>query len=150
MVKRALRAIGTTVTIVAAAIVAVGLVMGDDGSPDRAQQLAEGLRCPVCTSESVADSNSETALEMRALIDEQITEGRSDEEIIDFFVAAYGDWIITDPPPKGRTLILWVLPVAGLGLGVAVVFSRLRASSRSRLELSRKPSELSTTPGKAP
>lgn len=126
------RWVGIAVTITAGAVVLVGLVMGDDGEADRAQRLAEGLRCPVCTSESVADSNAQTAVEMRVIIDEQIADGRSDDQIRDFFVAAYGDWIITDPPPRGRTLILWALPVAMLGIGIVVVLSRVRTVAQRR------------------
>jgi cytochrome c-type biogenesis protein CcmH len=126
MVKRALSGFGTAVTILAAAVIIVGLVIGDDEEADRAQRLAQGLRCPVCTSESVADSDSRTAIEMRALIDEQIADGKGDDEIVDFFVGAYGDWIVTDPPPRGRTLLLWALPIAALGIGIAVILTRLR------------------------
>lgn len=116
----------TGLTIAAAVIVAVGLWVGDDRTDDRAQALASRLRCPVCESESVADSPAETARQMRALIEEQIADGWTDRQIIDFFVASYGERVLLDPPARGRNLLLWSLPVVGLIVGLAAIASRKR------------------------
>lgn len=95
-------------------VVVTTLLVGARPTPDRAEQLAAGLRCPVCQSESVADSRSETALAMRARIDELVAQGWSDEQIVDHFVARYGDWIVLDPPFDARSAALWLLPPAAL------------------------------------
>lgn len=93
-------------------VVVVGLLAGGRPQADRADQLAGQLRCPVCQSESVADSRSDTALAMQDRIDELIAQGWSDERIVAHFVARYGDWIVLDPPFDTRSAALWLLPPA--------------------------------------
>lgn len=122
--------IGLLLTLVAAAIVVYGMVAAEGGSRDRAAVLADRLRCPVCQSESVADSVSQTARDMRSLIDEMIAAGRSDDEIETFFVARYGEWILLDPAPTGRGLLLWALPVGALAVGALTIASRRRRADR--------------------
>ncbi len=117
---------------VAAAILAlltVALLGLDRGRPsgDRAYALERQLRCPVCTSVSIAESTSGTATAMRAGVEEQIAAGRSDQQIVDYFRARYGDWVLLDPPARGTTLLLWALPVGALVLGVAVLALRRTA-----------------------
>ncbi|MGH8935628.1 MAG: cytochrome c-type biogenesis protein CcmH [Acidimicrobiia bacterium] len=107
-----------------ATVVMVGLVTAPLPAPDRAESLATRIRCPVCQGESVADSPSEIAVAMRAIIAEQVAQGRSDQEILDFFAAKYGQWVLLDTPPRGRTLLLWVLPGLALLVGGALVVSR--------------------------
>ncbi|HEX7040895.1 MAG TPA: cytochrome c-type biogenesis protein CcmH [Trueperaceae bacterium] len=99
----------------------------------RVFDIARQLRCPVCTSESVADSSAELAQQMREIIQQQLDEGRSEAEILAFFQARYGDWILLDPPKRGLHLVVWVLPIAAGVAGVAalVVLGR-RWVSRSR------------------
>src|SRR4051812_37146621 len=118
------------VTVVLALIVVVGLLSGDARSPDRAHALASRLRCPVCQAESVADSPSETAQQMNQVITDQVAEGRSNQQIVAFFRARYGDWILLDPPRRGRTLLVWALPVAAFVVGLAAIVLRTgRAAS---------------------
>ncbi len=120
------RRLGALATALAAVVLAVMVFTGDSSAGDRGEDLGARLRCPVCQSESVADSTSQTARDIQALIDEQIAAGSSDGEIIDFFVARYGEWIVLDAPAKGRTLVLWILPVVAAGGGIAVIASRRR------------------------
>lgn len=121
-----------TSRLLAAAIVAllgvvvVGLATAPARDTDRAQALAERLRCPTCQSISVADSPSETARAMRRTIDEQIADGRRDEEIIGYFVDRYGEWVLHDPPLGGRTWLVWVLPPLALIPGVLAILRRRR------------------------
>ncbi|UZX15534.1 cytochrome c-type biogenesis protein CcmH [Thermus sp. PS18] len=87
--------------------------------------IARELRCPVCQGESAAESNSGVAVEMRRLIAEMLKEGKTEEEIKAFFVDRYGEWILYEPPRRGVTLWVWVLPVLGLvllGLGLFAYF----------------------------
>ena len=107
------------------AAVVVVLATTPGPAPDRSQDLAERLRCPVCTSVSVAESPSESAGAMQELIDEQIAAGRTDAEIEDYFRARYGDWVVIDPPLTGNTLMLWVLAGGALLVGAAIVLSRV-------------------------
>ncbi len=92
----------------------------------RAFDISRNLRCPVCTSESVADSSAEIAQQMRGLIQEKIEEGLSDAQIYAFFQERYGDWILLDPPKRGVHLLVWLLPVLIGAAAVVVVVSMTR------------------------
>ncbi len=109
----------------------------------RAFDIARQLRCPVCTSESVADSSAELAQQMREIIQQQLDEGRTEQEILAFFQQRYGDWILLDPPKRGLHLVVWALPVAAGVLGVAalVVVGR-RWVSRSREPVEADPEDI--------
>ncbi len=89
---------------------------------NRVYEIAGKLRCPVCTSESVADSSVQLAIQMREIIQEQLNDGRSEAQILAFFQERYGDWILLDPPKRGLHLLVWVLPVVGAILGVTALF----------------------------
>lgn len=114
---------------------------GADGSEvqlaSRTFEIARQLRCPVCVSESVGDSSSPIAIEMRTQIQEQLEAGRSEREILAFFQERYGDWILLEPPRRGVHLFVWLLPVvalvAGAG-GLAWLFVRWTRASRSPVE----------------
>jgi cytochrome c-type biogenesis protein CcmH len=112
--------------VVPLVVIVVGLLHDPAGEPDRARSLAARLRCPVCSSESVADSPSRTAREMVDLIDEQVRDGRSDSEVLAFFRQRYGDWILLDPPKSGRTWAVWALPVVALAGGMVLVGMQVR------------------------
>ena len=88
------------------------------------------LQCPVCEGESVADSPSGLASDMRGVIRSKLLAGESDQQIMDEFVASYGDSILTEPPKRGISLGVWVGPVVGVGLGVALVSTLLRSWRR--------------------
>ena len=100
----------------------------------RAVQLAEQLRCLVCQNQSIAESNAELAVDLRRQIREQIGQGRSDAEIIDFMVERYGDFVLYRPPFKATTLLLWFGPPLLLLLGIGVLVRYLR-ERRKRIEL---------------
>ena len=82
---------------------------------DRVNEIAYLLMCPVCQGQSVAESNSNLANDMRQIIRKQLEEGKTNQEVIDYFVKRYGDSILASPPKKGINWLLWVMP------GVAVV-----------------------------
>lgn len=103
-----------------------GVVTADPGTPNRAYELEQRLRCPVCKSVSIAESPSETAQAMRTAVAEQVAAGRTDQEIIDYFRARYGDWVLHDPPVSGSTLALWLLPGAAVVAGGLVLVLRRR------------------------
>lgn len=91
---------------------------------DRVDALASRLKCPVCESESIADSPAQVARDSYELIAEQVAAGASDAEITDFFVATYGPSVLLDPPTGGDTAVLWIAPLAALGLGIIVIVGR--------------------------
>src|SRR4030042_1149042 len=69
--------------------------------------LAENLRCLVCRNESLASSHADLAEDLRREVREQMQKGLSDQEIIDYLVSRYGDFVLYDPPVKKATLVLW-------------------------------------------
>ncbi|MFV2008185.1 MAG: cytochrome c-type biogenesis protein CcmH [Longimicrobiales bacterium] len=91
------------------------------------EQVASELRCPVCRSLSVRDSQAPLAREVEGVIRERLAAGESPEEVRAYFVSKYGEWILLAPPKRGFTLLVWVLPFLALGLGGAflvVIFRR--------------------------
>jgi len=101
----------------------------------RAVALSEKLRCLVCQNQTIADSNAELAQDLRRQIREQIAAGKSDQQIVDYMVARYGDFVLYQPPVKATTLLLW----AGPALLVAVGFIVLARTVRLRRAASDAP-----------
>lgn len=112
------------VAMVLVAIIAVGLSGGAGATEDRGEHLAAQLRCPVCQGESVADSTSTTAREIRGQIDRFVAEGRSDDWILSYYEDRYGRWIRLAPPLTGDTVLLWASPALALVVGIVVVRRR--------------------------
>ncbi len=93
----------------------------------RARALNKHLRCLVCQNQSIDSSNAGLAADMRKIVRERVVAGDTDSEVIDFFVARYGDWVLLEPPFRARTVVLWVGPFVVLVLGAAgLVFYRFR------------------------
>ncbi len=92
----------------------------------RMVKLAQDLRCLVCQNESLASSRSELANDLRQEVREQMQKGMSDQEIIDYLVARYGDYVLFDPPVKSYTLLLWYGPFALLLIGLIGLVFQLR------------------------
>lgn len=100
----------------------------------RVFDIARQLRCPICVSESVAASSAQISQTMRAEIQEYILAGLSDQEILDEFTAAYGDWILLEPPRRGIHLLVWLLPVIVAIAGAAMLIGFMRRSTRAAAE----------------
>lgn len=95
--------------------------------------LIEELRCLVCQNQSLADSNAELAIDLRERIYTMIEEGASNEEIVDFMVARYGEFVLYRPPLTSSTLLLWFGPFALALLGVTLLIIKVRRRN-ARLE----------------
>lgn len=95
---------------------------------NEARRIEGLLMCPVCKGQTVQESNSEVAQEIKLKIREMLAEGKSRQEILDHFAAEYGDWILSQPPARGAGLVAWVAPalLLLLGGGVLVRFFRRR------------------------
>ena len=91
----------------------------------RTSEVAAGLRCPVCQGVSVEDSPTELARQMRATVRDQLAAGRSPDEVRQYFVDRYGEWILLEPRATGFNVLVYVLPwllmAAGIGLIVLMV-----------------------------
>lgn len=87
---------------------------------DRTREIATELRCVVCQNLSVADSPSEMAQQMRAIVREQLEAGKTPDQIKDFFVSKYGEWVLLKPKTTGFSVLLWILPYIVLVLGIVI------------------------------
>jgi len=96
----------------------------------RLKTLAVELRCLVCQNQTLADSNAPLAEDLRREVREMIAKDMSDQEIIDFLVARYGDFVLYRPPLKTTTTLLWLGPFLLLGVGAAGLVFALRRRQR--------------------
>jgi cytochrome c-type biogenesis protein CcmH len=87
----------------------------------RTHDIASQLRCPVCNGESVADSSTPIAQQMRSVIQQKVQKGESDDSIIASFRASYGDSILMRPPFDGFTAIIWFGPIVALLAGIIII-----------------------------
>ncbi|MCZ4353626.1 cytochrome c-type biogenesis protein CcmH [Roseovarius aestuarii] len=103
-------------------------VLEDPILEKRARDISSGLRCLVCRNENIDDSNANLARDLRLLVRERLVAGDSNDEVVDFIVARYGEYVLLRPRADGSALVLWL---AGplmllLGIGVAVRYVRRR------------------------
>ncbi|EHW1826363.1 cytochrome c-type biogenesis protein CcmH [Salmonella enterica subsp. arizonae serovar 40:z36:-] len=106
----------------------------DEAQEQQFRQLTEQLRCPKCQNNSIADSGSMIATDLRQKVYELIQEGKSNKEIVDYMVARYGNFVTYDPPLTPLTILLWVLPAAAVGAGGWIIFARSRRRVRLKQE----------------
>jgi len=98
----------------------------DSVASSRAVKLSEKLRCLVCQNQTIAESNAELAQDLRRQVHEQIAAGKSDDEIVDYMVARYGDFVLYKPPLNAATAILWLAPGLLIVGGFATLFVLIR------------------------
>ena len=96
----------------------------------RAQKLETQLICPVCPGETLDQSFVDIAQDMKRIIREKLSGGETEGEILDYFVARYGDDVLAAPPKSGFNLLAWVAPPIGIALGVVAVVLILRQMRR--------------------
>jgi cytochrome c-type biogenesis protein CcmH len=104
-------------------------MLKDPAQENRAEKLGKELRCLVCQSESIEDSNADLARDLRIIVRERIAGGESDEQVKKFVVDRYGDYVLLKPPFKATTLVLWGGPFALLALGLVAVWAFYRRRS---------------------
>ena len=117
--------------IAMAVVVVVALAIGTFGQSEptpeeRAQNLAESIRCPSCKSQSVASSDTPSSQGVRLLIEERIEAGDSDEQIRDFVASRYSREILLDPAGSGFGALVWALPVIFVVVAVTGLIVRFR------------------------
>ena len=95
----------------------------------RAREISQNVRCMVCQNQSIDESTSELAKDLRLLIRKKITEGSSDSEIYNFLTQRYGDFILLKPPLKKYTYVLWFFPFIIFILGAFTFYLYYRKSN---------------------
>ncbi len=111
-------------------------VLDDPALEARARELSKGLRCLVCQNESIDESNASLARDLRLLVRERLVAGDTDEEVIDFIVARYGEFVLLNPTTRGANWLLWAAGPAMLllALGIGVFYVRARAKAPAETE----------------
>jgi cytochrome c-type biogenesis protein CcmH len=101
-------------------------VLDDPVLEQRARKLSAGLRCMVCQNQSIDDSDAELARDLRVLVRERLVAGATDEEVIDYVVSRYGEFVLLQPRVSARNAILWATPLVLLVIGGTFLFVRGR------------------------
>ena len=101
-------------------------VMGNQALQDRVMKLAGELRCLVCQGESLADSGSDFAQDMRVKIRGMVQQGKTNQQIKDYLVARYGDFILYRPPFSGITAYIWIAPFVLAVLGASLLIFNIK------------------------
>ncbi len=113
----------------------------NDEQRDRYRALIEELRCPKCLNINIAGSDAPIAQDLRRAVHRLVVvEGKSDQEVLDYMHARYGDFVLYDPPLSSRTALIWILPVivAGIALVVLIWFVVRRKQSSAAMSASEK------------
>ena len=97
---------------------------------NRIREISQNVRCLVCQNQSIDESNSELAKDLKILIKEKLILGDSDEEIYGFLKERYGDYILLKPPLNLNTVILWFLPFIVLMFGSILIFKIIKSNIR--------------------
>ena len=97
--------------------------------------ISEEMRCLVCQNESLAGSHADLALDLRRELRALIKDGKSDDEIKEFMVSRYGDFVLYRPPMKPTTWLLWVGPFVLMATGIVILIAYLRRRSREVRDL---------------
>ena len=96
----------------------------------RMMAISSELRCLVCQNQTIADSHAELAVDLRTQVREMLQAGKTNEQITDYMVARYGDFVLYRPPFKAMTALLWIGPAAMVLIGLGTLFLVLRRRSR--------------------
>ncbi len=126
------------ILILLAAVLSCGLLQAKEAAPlaeDEAVEkrlvvISEELRCLVCQNESLAGSRADLAQDLRREVRKLIKDGKTDQEVRDFLVSRYGDFVLYRPPVKPTTWLLWIGPFVLMAAGIAVLVAYLRRRSR--------------------
>ncbi len=98
----------------------------DSALEARVRALSSELRCPVCQGESIQDSPAALAVEMKAVVREQLAAGRTPDDVKAYFVDKYGEWILLRPRASGWNILVYAMPMLALLIGVAVIVRATR------------------------
>ena len=109
-------------------------MLKDPNLETRARELSRELRCMVCQNQSIDDSEAPLARDLRLLVRERLTKGDTDQQVLDFLVARYGEFVLLKPPLESRTIILWTLPPLALLAGAIGLFFAGRRRRLGQLE----------------
>lgn len=111
-----------------------GEMLPDPALEKRARELSAELRCLVCQNQSIDDSNAPLARDLRLVVRERLVAGDSNEQVMNYVVQRYGEFILLRPPFRPGTLLLWISPLVVLLAGLAWLFVACRRRAGMRVE----------------
>jgi cytochrome c-type biogenesis protein CcmH len=126
MIRRALFVALLLFSPLTALAIGADEILADPALEARARAISKELRCLVCQSESIDESEADLAKDLRRVVRERVMAGDSDKAVIDYIAARYGDFVRLTPPVKPSTLPLWLAPLIVLTTGGAIVFIAFR------------------------
>ena len=98
-----------------------------------ASEIYKNLRCLICQGQSIADSNSDFAVTIKLVVQDLISEKKTNDEIYSFLISKYGEWIVYQPSFNKNSFLLWTLPYAVLVLGAFIIFFIVRKNKHNRV-----------------
>jgi len=101
-------------------------ILKDSALEERAREISKGLRCLVCQNQSIDDSDATLARDLRVLVRERLVAGDSNDQVTDYVVSRYGDFVLLKPPFKTSTLVLWIGPFVFLLIGLMALMLLFR------------------------
>jgi cytochrome c-type biogenesis protein CcmH/NrfF len=102
----------------------------------RSTSINKMLMCPVCPGESIDQSQNDLAINMKRIVKEQIAEGKTDKQILNYFVQRYGVLVLMEPPRNGLGILVWTVPLVAFGVAImAVLFSLFLMKRRGRINM---------------
>ncbi len=103
-------------------------MLDDPVLEERAREISAGVRCPVCQNESIDESNAQLAAELRVVVRERLVAGDSNQDVLDYLVARYGEFVLLKPDASGANILLWlsapIMLLIALGIGWTVIRRR--------------------------
>lgn len=107
-------------------------ILKDAALEERARIISQDVRCVVCQNQSIDDSDSGIAKKMRVLVRDRLTKGDTNQQVIDYLVSRYGDFVLLNPPVKAKTAVLWFGPAAMIVFGLfGIIFYYRRRSKET-------------------
>ncbi len=107
-------------------------IMVDKTLEKRARAINKELRCVVCQNQSIDDSDAPLAKDLRMLVRANLIEGKTDQEVIDYVVSRYGDFVLLKPPVKGATIPLWLGPILFFIIGMFAIVRHFKKQKKGR------------------
>ena len=96
-------------------------------------EIYKNLRCLVCQGQSIADSNSDFAATIKLVVQDQFSEGKSEDDVYKFLTSKYGEWIVYQPTFNKKNFLLWVLPYVTLIFGAVIIFFIVRKTKHNKV-----------------
>jgi cytochrome c-type biogenesis protein CcmH len=130
----------TVLTLVVAVVwlLTAAVAFADDPTSDQELQVERQLGCPICTNLPLNVCDNQICTQMKGVIHEKLAAGESPSQIIDYFVARYGDGVLLTPPNRGFNLAVWYGPIVAVLLGAVLVWLLVRGSLRRERELQQR------------